>query len=352
MTYQFKSITDCGAHALTQPQTVTNTSPLKMTHDGLPEGIRPLGITDMLEPLRGQLGLRDEDLAYLRAMFRKLRRDDFAPGRICAVWESVTHIADQLGLLTRQINRIEQRLIRADLIAKTSSGNGFRFGRRRTDGVIEIAAGINFAPLINRMPDIIAYHRSAMVAADQLKTSRRTAADLIAEIRALNADEALRAARTALPRLRPSEINDLKKIETVIDALEAILADFSNTNGQTSEAARSDTLDRPFTKTVINTKTCTKAENEERPSRNVRTTPAQVHELASEQFAEILTMYQDGIEPGQAMSWRVVCKAAGDFAQTHGISGADWANCCRQLGQERASLCLLLADRNAQRTGS
>ncbi|ARU03117.1 helix-turn-helix domain-containing protein [Yoonia vestfoldensis] len=326
MTYQFKSITDCEAHALTQPQTGTNTSPLKMTHDGLPDGIKPLAITDLLESLRGKLQLRDEDLAYLRLMMRKLRREDFLPGRICVVWESVTHIADQLGLLTRQINRIEQRLIRADLIAKTSSGNGFRFGRRRADGVIEIAAGINFAPLINRMPDIIAYHRLTTVAANQLKTSRRTAADLIAQIRALKADEALRAARAALPRLRPSEINDLKKIEAVIDALEAILADFSTTTGQTVEAARSDSLDRPYTKTVINTKTCTRAENEERPSRNVRTTPAQVHELASEQFAEILTMYKDGIEPGQAMSWRVICTAAADFAQMQGISGADWAN--------------------------
>lgn len=349
MTYQFRSLADCGAKALPQQKTSAPNSPLKRTHCGLVEGVKPLEITDLLEPLRGQLNLRDEDTAYLRLLMRKLRRDDFKAGRICAVWETVTGLSDQLGLSPRQINRIECRLEKAGLILRTSSGNGLRFGRRDSQGAITIASGVNFAPLIERMPEILDFHHAAKIAGDQLKTSRRTAADLIAEIRSLDVEDALEAARAALPRLRPSEVRNLEKLDAIIDALETVLADFSQEAGQTVEVARSDSLDRPYTKTVNNTKTCTPAQKEKSARGNVATTPAQVRLLATIEFAEIMEMYLDGMEPGQPLNWRVIGAAARDFAQIQGVSGADWANCCHQLGEERASLCLLLADRNAQR---
>jgi replication initiation protein RepC len=349
MTYQFKSIANCGVMPLPQRDACTHKSLLKLRHSGLPDGVKPLEITDLLEPLRAQLKLSDKDITYMRLMMRKLRREDFLPGRICAVWQSVTKLADELAMLPRQIHRIEQRLVQAGLITKTSNGNGSRFGQRRADGVIEFAAGINFAPLINRMPEILAYHRAKNISVQQLQEGRHSASLLISEIRALKTDEAIEAARTALPRLRPSEINDLRKLEAVIDALRAVLTDFSSDAGQQIEVAQSDSLDRPYTKTINNTKTCTTAQKEKSARRKVKTTPAQVRLLATIEFAEIMGMYLDGMEPGQPLSWRVIGAAARDFAQMQGVSGADWANCCNQLGEERASLCLLLADRNSQR---
>lgn len=349
MTYQFRSLADCGAMPLPQRDACAHKSLLKLTHSGLPDGVKPLNVTDLLEALRPQLQLRGQDITYLRLMMRKLRREDFLPGRICAVWQSVTNIADELAMLPRQIHRIEQRLLQAGLIAKTSSGNGSRFGRRRADGVIEFAAGINFAPLIERLPEFLAYHREKIIADHQLQENRRCVSALITEIRALKADEALNAARAALPRLRPSEISDLQKLEAVIDALQAVLADFSSEPRQRIETERSDVLARPYTKTINKTKICTTTQKEKSARRHVATTPAQVRLLATVEFAEIMGMYLDGMEPGQPLSWRVIGAAARDFAQMQGVSGADWANCCHQLGEERASLCLLLADRNAQR---
>lgn len=349
MTYQFRSLADCGAVSPPHRNLAAKASPLKLTHSGIPDGIRPLEITDMLQSLRGQLKLRDQDIGYLRFMMKKLRRDDFAPGRICAVWESVTSISDSLGCSPRQINRIEARLQNAGLIRKTTSNKGNRFGRRDANGHIERAAGINFAPLIERLPEVIDYHRAAKIAADQLKTSRRTAADLITEIRSLEVREALEAARAALPRLRPSEVKCLQKLDTIIEALESVLADFSDVSSRRIEVAQQVSLVRPYTKTNNKTKTCTTAKTEKSARRDVRTTPAQVRLLATAEFAEIMAMYLDGLTLGEPLSWRVIGAAARDFAQMNGISGADWVNCCHQLGEERASLCLLLADRNAQR---
>lgn len=51
------------------------------THQGLPEGVKPFDLPDMLEKLRMRLGLRDEDIAYIRYLLRKVRAADFQPGR-------------------------------------------------------------------------------------------------------------------------------------------------------------------------------------------------------------------------------------------------------------------------------
>lgn len=58
---------------------------IALTHSGLPAGVKPFELLDVLAKLRTELGLRDEDLAYLRCVFRLARAEDFLPGRICAV---------------------------------------------------------------------------------------------------------------------------------------------------------------------------------------------------------------------------------------------------------------------------
>lgn len=41
------------------------------THQGLPDGVKPFDLPDMLEKLRMRLGLRDEDITYIRYLLRK-----------------------------------------------------------------------------------------------------------------------------------------------------------------------------------------------------------------------------------------------------------------------------------------
>ena len=76
------------------------------THPGLPDGVTPYDLIDVLEKLRSRLGLRDEDIAYLRCAFRLVRAEDFLPGRICAFWERVDGLADRLGVNVRRITRL------------------------------------------------------------------------------------------------------------------------------------------------------------------------------------------------------------------------------------------------------
>lgn len=80
------------------------------THQGLPEGMKPFDLPDMLEKLRTRLGLRDEDITYIRYLLRRVRAADFQPGRICAVWEAAATQAADLGFNTRRTTRIATRL--------------------------------------------------------------------------------------------------------------------------------------------------------------------------------------------------------------------------------------------------
>lgn len=322
---------------------------ITLPHGGLPADVRPLDLPDILAKLRRQLGLRDEDIAYIRHLLRNVRREDFEPGRICAIWTSVTRLADELGLSVRQINRIETRLSERMLICRTTMRNGRRFGRRMADGRIAAASGINIAPLIDRATGLLALvSRKATTAAD-LRSARDKANELIREIRGLDAPEALDAARAVFPRLRPSEVQSHDRLVKIIDALSAVVADFSVCSGRTIVTAASDSSGRPDTKEDNKTETCSGGSQAER--RVPRTSPDQVILLASVGFREVISLYADALTPGGPPTWQVMGLAARERAAMIGISGAQWAASCDLLGEAQSVLCLLIADRNAARTG-
>ncbi|BAQ68694.1 hypothetical protein NHU_01536 [Rhodovulum sulfidophilum] len=316
---------------------------ITLTHSGLPAGVKPFELLDMLAKLRTELGLRDEDLAYLRCIFRLARAEDFQPGRICAVWERVAGLADRMNFHIRRITRIETRLEERGLVLRTSAANGRRFGRRREDGRIVSAGGINFAPLIERAPELLARLRRTSREAQGLKEDRNRLNDLIRQIRGLDAPEALSAAREAFPRLRPSEVRDADRMTALIDALEVSLIEFSSTSGQTVQTAPSDSSVRPDTKRERKIKTC-------RPEPEVPISPAQVCLLASDEMAEVIEIYAEAASEGARPSMRTLALAARERAQMLvGISGLDWDAARDRLGELRVLLCLVIADRNTGR---
>ncbi|VDC28631.1 helix-turn-helix domain-containing protein [Pseudogemmobacter humi] len=322
---------------------------LTLTHGGLPVGVRPFDLADIVGKLRQCLGLRDEDICYLRYALRHLKAQDFEPGRICSIWTSVTRLADELGLSVRQINRIETRLAERALIFRATMRNGRRFGRRSPDGRIICASGINLAPLIDRASDLLRLVQQEAVEALELRAARNRANDLICQIRQLDAPEALDAARAIFPRLRPSELRSRDRLAEVIEALSAVLADFSVPSGRTVEVAPSDSLVRPDTKEEKIIETC-------RASEHARlgpptTSPEQVMLLAGPEFRDVIGLYAEGLSPGKPPSWRALTLAARDRAMMIGISGAQWATSCDLFGETRSVLCLLIADRNAGRIG-
>lgn len=167
--------------------------------------MKPFDLPDMLQKLRTRLGLRDEDITYIRYLPRKVRADDFKPNRICAVWESVATQAADLGFHARRITRIATRLESRGLVLRTASKGGRRFGRRGPDDSIVVAGGINLGPLIEKAGDLVRHIRHEALETARLREHRDRANDLIKAIRALDAQEALEAARATFPRLRPSE---------------------------------------------------------------------------------------------------------------------------------------------------
>ncbi|MBY6115986.1 hypothetical protein KUW09_14360 [Mameliella alba] len=315
-----------------------------LTHSGLPAGVKPFELLDMLAKLRIELGLRDEDLAYLRCLFRLARAEDFLPGRICAVWERVAGLADRMNFHIRRITRIETRLEERGLILRTGAANGRRFGRRSDDGRIVSAGGINFAPLIDRAPELLAIIRQTSVAAQGLKEDRNQLNDLIRQIRSLDTPEALSAAREAFPRLRPSEVRDAGRMNALIDALEVILAEFSPASGQTVETAPSDISVRPDTDPKRKIETC-------RTQAKVRITLAQVLALADEDLQEAIAIYAEAAGEIYLPSLPTIVLAARERAQMLGISCLEWDVARDQLGELRTVLCLLIADRNSGREG-
>ncbi|MDO5622861.1 MAG: helix-turn-helix domain-containing protein [Paracoccus sp. (in: a-proteobacteria)] len=118
----------------------------QLTHSGLPEGLSRWKLFHLIEVARRKIGLSKGAIAYLRCAITATDDGDFAKGRICAFWTSVTEIAAFTGIDRRQIARIEAELIATGLIAKSCTDRARRSGSRLR-GVIRHEFGINLAPL-------------------------------------------------------------------------------------------------------------------------------------------------------------------------------------------------------------
>lgn len=322
-----------------------------LSHAGLPTTMRPFSLLDMVAKLRKSLRLRDEDIAYLRYIATFLRAEDFQVGRICATWVSAGKLADELHVSRRQLARIEKRLEDRGLIRRTWPRKGHRFGQRDSSGKIVFAGGVNLAPLVDRVTELLEALRVAEDEGRRLKDARQKANELIRAIRSLGDPEALEAARTIFPRLRPSEIGDLGRLAEVLDALSAVLADFSPKPCRTETTAVSDSKYRPNTKREKKTKTCTGSREKSRS--RMQTSPAQVVALASPRFREIIHLYQVGLQGGSRSSpdWECVCLAAKELALQHGVSQMDWHSFSDAIGVERAAMAVTVVDRNHERQG-
>ena len=162
-----------------------------LSHAGLPTTMRPFSLLDMVAKLRKSLRLRDEDITYLRYIATFLRAEDFQVGRICATWVSAGKLADELHVSRRQLARIEKRLEDRGLIRRTWPPKGHRFGQRDSSGKIVFAGGVNLAPLVDRVTELLEALRVAEDEGRRLKDARQKANELIRAIRSLGDPEAL-----------------------------------------------------------------------------------------------------------------------------------------------------------------
>lgn len=317
-----------------------------LTHAGLPADLTRWQLLRLVESARRSLGLSKGAVGYLRHAIELTTDGDFAKGRICAFWASVTEIAASLGMERRQITRIEAELIERGLIHKSSTNRSRRSGHR-LHGVIRHEFGINLAPLIERAREIQALAHRAMQEQVEAKALRKQINKLFERIRGLGCDEAELAADAVLRNHRPSTIQSFQRLRQVAAALEAVLADFSADAGRGEMSHQCDISTLPNTNPEQIDKTC-RAENRV-ARRPIRTTPAQVWLLASERFREYLAFYAASLGSGRAPDERCFAMAARDLAMNIGISTRQWRQSCEVLGEARTALCLLIADRNACR---
>ena len=321
-----------------------------IVHGGLPAGMSGKDLIDIVARLRAALGLQPEDVEYLRHMLIRVRREDFAAGRICAVWLSARRVSDLMGYCARKICRIETRLEQSGLIRRSALANGRRYGERDQSNRIISAGGIDLGPLIQRAEQLHAMATAQAQRDEELHELRREAQRLARCLRGAG-EEVLEAAREVLPRMRPSELTDPSRLEAVIAAWEAILADL----GQTVQPARSDRFDRPITDKEMISETWSAAPERAEPERPaaLQTTPAQVWLVAGSALREAIAFYAEAFSPDWRGSgqpcWQAIQHAARDIALQSGVSGADWDAAARLLGADRAALCVAVVSANLGR---
>ncbi|TKW62905.1 MAG: hypothetical protein DI616_20145 [Paracoccus denitrificans] len=317
-----------------------------LTHCGLPEGMTRWQFFGMIESARRQLGLSKGAIAYLKVAISNTMEEDFLAGRICSFWTSVTKIAAQAGLDRRQVARIEVELVERGLLSKSASDHSRRGGSRR-GGKIGHEFGINLAPLIARAADVKAAARKAAFEEEEAERLRTQIRKLFGDIRRLGLDRAMEAAEGILPNRRPSTVQSFERLKRIASSLEAVWADFSGEISRGEKSHQCDISPPPNTSKEIINKTCRAGKRLDVP--RARTTPEQAALLASKSLQEIIEFYWNAVDNRGPLSWRVIQMAARERAHQLGISSGIWQRQSDLIGEDRAALCILIADRNSER---
>ncbi|MDO6458812.1 helix-turn-helix domain-containing protein [Celeribacter halophilus] len=321
----------------------------QLTHRGLPTGMTRWDLLKMIESGRRVLGLSKGAVAYLRYAITHTMDIDYEPGRICAFWHGVTSIVDdpQISCDRRQISRIEVELEEKQYITKSCTPHSRRTGLRKND-VIKYEYGINLAPLIERVQEFQAAARKASFEQYDVVRLRGQIRKLFSDIRALDSEDALDSATQILPSRRPSTVNSYERLKKIAEALEAVFNDFCVEDSMGEMSHQSDISPTPITKEKKKKKTCTPKEHE--GEYELQTTPQMATLLASERLREHIQFYASGRGTANNPDWRSIELATQERAHEHGIKTQTWQYMCRQLGNRRTALCLIIADRNAERT--
>ena len=114
--------------------------------EGLPSGVSPHAIVDLLERAGRHCGWTSQLIAHFKLLIDYTRPQDWERGARPVVWLTVREAADRLGLSESQVRRNEAALMRLGALAFRDSGNHRRFGHRDGDGGITNAYGLDLSP--------------------------------------------------------------------------------------------------------------------------------------------------------------------------------------------------------------
>lgn len=311
-----------------------------LTHSGLPDGIGRNDFRRIVEvALRRVFELPNLAVAVMAEVLDRTQAQDFQSGRICGSWISTANLAETLGRSERQINATEQLLEQLGLIERTN-GRGRRHGVRK--GVIVHLRGISLAPLIRRADEIIGlvedYRAMKVKMDDALRAAREEIRDLRQAIRESEDLDAISRAETILPRGRTSRIRDLDQLRELAAALSAVADAVRLCVGERKTAHRSAENRAPNTTPQAIPEPC--SEGIRNPDEGLQVSLRKALAVATPSFRSVYAMQSGGV-------LRRLEDASRTTAFMHGISRSVWDRMCRDWGPQRASLAVILIDRNA-----
>lgn len=311
---------------------------ITLTHAGLPDGLGRFDLLSLFEKVaHSQYGLSRTAIALVRHYILRTTDEDFLKGRICAVWTQVCRTAQALDLTPRSINSAERELEAAGFLIRSTGANGARAGERR-DGSIVWAAGINLAPLIERL-------RELQDRAEAIRLHRRTIDQCRAEIRQIN--RAIRdseqtdlqtMASEILPRGRTSRINDLEQLQAIRAALTAVLDTLAPASGAQKTSDASEENCAPNIPPEESSKPCSPSSPSAAPE--LRATPRLAVALATDEYHGLL-------RSNGGTNWPAIVETSWQVAMQLGISQRTWQEACTRFGREQAALCVIVIQRNA-----
>jgi hypothetical protein len=307
------------------------------THNGLPDG---LSRDDALRELDavGPRALKLSGTAFrlLKLAMLKCRDSDFHAGKICGMWDQPATIAAELGIERRVLDNAERLLEEKGFIARTWNLHCARSGRRQGGNIVHLA-GINLAPLINGFArKVMARRKLANLKREACDQLRQEIASVWNQIRFHGNDEVRAKADAILPAGRKSRITARGKLRSLKADLEALLAAIFEVSGAQKTSDQSEDSFAPNILSSDSPTSCSgSAANPDEP---IAISPDRAASLASDDYREL-------IAASGGPSWSNLIEASATVAAWHGISQSEWGRACKQLGREKAALCVLAIDR-------
>jgi replication initiation protein RepC len=314
-----------------------------LTHAGLPVGVTRFDLLRLFEQVaRPGFGLSSTAVALVRHYILKTMDADYLKGRICAVWTQACRFAEALGITPRSINSAERELERAGFIVRNAGINGARAGDRQA-GVIIWAAGINLAPLITRYNELQGKAKALDLQARAINQCRAEIRQLGQRIRHA-CDETLRQrAEAILPGGRTARITSIARLTAIRETLSAMLDAIASAPAADPHAPK--TSDAPEENCAPNIQD----KNSPRSCSARGAAPDRI--LPSAAVSVATQAYQGLVAALGGATWPNIVEASWRSCARLGIAQSTWGRACQHFGRERAALCVLLIDSNAELPG-
>jgi len=343
------------------------------TFQGLPEGsAKPLRFLAAFQEAEPYLRLPAHAFKLVAWLVKQTRPCDWEEGSKPIAWPSARWQQEFLGLSATRVKALNRALFEAGIFVIRDNAEGKRYGRRGPDGRILIAYGFDLSPLAQRCEEFLRIAAEARIERRMVANVRRQltivrkaigqAEEMLREEGSLTSEvEAWLAERDRINaqcrNARTSEILQdllvgLRGVQQGIEALIDLPKEGSKTNPAGAENGllidTNTTLNNyPSKDTVI-------ASRRSSPIRNTGSsikdeagskTPSNISPGGIKQPSELLDLaprlaqYVFASEPG----WSDLVDAAGQQLRHElGVSTTLWAQACRTLGRERATLALAL----------